>query len=170
MPFHFLPTPWPCKYSSSVSWSLPPGGKVNCISRWNRGFCVHHRQKDQRQPPYICNPQYQSPVFEPKSGLGLVLDSNEQCVIHSPFRNLRCVSASVILYLITEVCLEGRPFSGLCLLRLMFLRPHISIPGVCSGALINLGFSERTAARVIPLPVSNRSHEVQRKRKCLPVP
>ena len=93
----------------------PTEGRRNYRSRWNEMCpCVH---LEARQPLYPCSLWHQSPVFEPKT-LGFVLSAQEQCIFHSPFGHLQSVSGSVILPLFTEACLGGRPFSGLCLLRL----------------------------------------------------
>lgn len=115
-----VPTPpyWLCECSTSGGpGHHPMEGKLNCMSDSSK-TCVHHRWKGHRQPPHICSLQHPNSVCEHKTGLGLVLGSKGQCILCSPLGNLRCVSGSVILHLTIEECLGGRPFSGLCLLRL----------------------------------------------------
>lgn len=137
-----------------------------------------------RQPLYPCSLRHQSPVFEPKTCLGFVLSTQEQCIFHSPFGHLQCVSGSVIWPLFAEACLGGRPFSGLCLLRLPDAcaseAPQISIPKECPGAFINLGFSQSSSHSNLTSyrqwestsPSPKQSHEklCKSRRKCLPVP
>ena len=86
--------------------------------------------------PYICNPQHQSPVLEPKTGLRLALGIMNS--ISSTFGNLQSVSGSVILHR-SQKCVWGEGHSQICVcedfLMPVFLRPpNIHLRNVLRGS------------------------------------